>query len=283
MVLNPSSARKKLDDDTLEELQDLLISTDIGVNTATEIINEIASKKFDTEISIQEIKQIIATVINNKLQNSGQKITILPKKPHVIVMVGVNGSGKTTTIGKIAYNWSQQGKKVRIVAGDTFRAAAKEQLNIWAQKANVPIVYGKNDQDTAGLTYDAIQLSQKEQDDIIIIDTAGRLQNNNNLMDELSKIERVIKKIDPTAPHSCILVIDATTGQNVHSQVEIFKKAINITGLIITKLDGSAKGGVLVSIYQKHNIPIHLIGVGEQIEDLQAFDNELYTKTLLEI
>ncbi len=277
-------SKKKLDDDTLDELQDLLITTDIGITTANEVIQELAKNKFDKNVSINEVKHTLAQVITTKLHNAEGNTDLIPsKQPHVIVMVGVNGSGKTTTIGKMAYNWSSQGKKVRIVAGDTFRAAAKEQLDIWAQKASVPIVYGNNEQDTAGLVFDAMQLSQKENDDILIIDTAGRLQNNTNLMNELSKLERVIKKIDPTAPHSCLLTIDATTGQNAHSQVELFQQAIAINGLVITKLDGTAKGGVLVSIYQKHKLPIYSVGIGEKIEDLKLFNSQDYIKQLLDL
>ncbi len=274
--------KRKLDEEMLEDLEELLITADLGVETAAKITANLSKNRFNQEVSPEEVKEFLAEEIAKTIEPIAQELIIdTSKKPFVLMVVGVNGGGKTTTIGKLAHYWKQQGFKVRVAAGDTFRAAAVAQLETWAKRADVPIVMGKEKSDAAGLAYSALEISQREGDDILIIDTAGRLQNKGHLMEELSKIERVIQKIDPDAPHSCLLVLDATTGQNAHSQVELFKKTVNLTGLALTKLDGTAKGGVLISLAQKHNIPVHAIGVGEGINDLRPFDAHDFAKGLL--
>lgn len=274
--------KKKLDEDVLEDLEDLLIQADLGVDASLKLTKALSKSRFNKEVTDDEIKQALAEEAAIILDPVAKPLTIDPsQKPHVIVVVGVNGSGKTTTIGKLSHQWKEQGKSVRIVAGDTFRAAAVEQLKVWSERANVPIVVGAANADAAGLAYGAYEQSKNEKDDILIIDTAGRLQNKANLMAELSKIIRVLKKIDPTAPHSCLLVLDATTGQNAHSQVELFKQAVDVSGLIVTKLDGTAKGGVLISLAEKFKLPVHAIGVGESIEDLQPFNAKDYANSLM--
>lgn len=274
--------KRKLDDEMLEDLEDLLITADIGVETAASLTAQLAKTRFNQEVSPEEVKDFFATEIAKKIEPIAQELEIDPsKKPFVLMIVGVNGGGKTTTIGKLAHYWAQRGLKVRVVAGDTFRAAAVSQLETWTTRARVPLVKGRAQGDAAGLAYTALELSKKEGDDVLIIDTAGRLQNKGHLMEELSKMERVLKKIDPQAPHGCVLVLDATTGQNAHSQVELFSKTVNLTGLVLTKLDGTAKGGVLVSLAQKYTLPVHAIGIGEGIDDLRPFDPQDFAKGLL--
>ena len=274
--------KRKLDDDMLEELEELLITADLGVEMAASVTANLAKNRFNQEVSPEEVKEFLAEEIAKTIEPIAQELIIdTSKKPFVLMVVGVNGGGKTTTIGKLANYWKSQGLKVRVAAGDTFRAAAVAQLEAWADRANVPIVVGKENSDAAGLAYSALEISKKESDDILIIDTAGRLQNKGHLMEELSKIERVIQKIDPEAPHSCVLVLDATTGQNAHSQVSLFKETVNLTGLALTKLDGTAKGGVLISLAQKHALPVHAIGVGEGINDLRPFNASDFAKGLV--
>ncbi len=274
--------RRKLDQDMLDDLEDLLITADIGVETASEIIEAFGAKKYDQDITEDEVREFLANAIRERIEPFAKPIEIHDQNsPHVIMVVGVNGGGKTTTIGKLANFYKQQGLSVRVAAGDTFRAAAVEQLKTWADRARVPIVIGPEKSDAASLAYQALETSRREGDDILIIDTAGRLQNKGHLMEELSKIERVIQKIDPSAPHTCLLVLDATTGQNAHSQVDIFSQTVSISGLALTKLDGTAKGGVLVSLAQKHKLPIFAVGVGEGIDDLQPFQAEDYAKGLV--
>lgn len=276
--------KRKLDHEMLEELEELLITADIGVETATSLTAELSKSRFNQEVSPEEVKEFFATEIAKKIEPIAQELTIdSSKRPFVLMVVGVNGGGKTTTIGKLSNYWAKQGLKVRVVAGDTFRAAAVAQLETWANRANVPLVKGNEQGDAAGLAYNALEISKSKDDDILIIDTAGRLQNKGHLMEELSKIERVIKKIDPEAPHGCVLVLDATTGQNAHSQVELFRQTVNLTGLVLTKLDGTAKGGVLVSLAQKHALPVHAIGIGEGIDDLRPFNPQDFAKGLLGI
>lgn len=274
--------KRKLDDEVLEELEDLLIQADLGVHVATEVTKELSRTRFNQEISEEEIKEALAEVISPILQPVAKEIHIdEAKKPYVILVVGVNGSGKTTTIGKLAKLWTDQAKSVRLVAGDTFRAAAVEQLQRWGERAGVPVEVAPERADAAGLAYSSLEKAKEEGDDVLIIDTAGRLQNKTDLMAELSKIRRVLQKVDASTPHLCLLVLDATTGQNAHSQVEVFKQVVDIDGLIMTKLDGTAKGGVLVSLADKFKLPIYAIGVGESAEDLSPFDADDFAHKLV--
>ena len=276
--------KKKLDSQTLEELEELLISADMGVMTSAKIISSFGSKRQDKDISENEIRQLLAEEIE-KIILPCEKALIIDKsqKPFVIMMIGVNGAGKTTTIGKLTQKFKNKGLKVSLIAADTFRAAAVEQLKVWGERSNVRVFAGENGCDSAGLCYDGLAQAIKNNDDIVFIDTAGRLQNKNGLMDELKKINRVIKKIIPSAPHSTILTLDATNGQNALSQVEIFSQAAEVSGLIITKLDGTAKGGILTAIADKHPIPVHYIGIGEGIDDLDEFKASEYANSLLDI
>ena len=274
--------KRKLDEDMLDELEELLISADMGVETASKIITDFGREKFNQDITAEDVKSFLASAIAELIRPFATELDIdSEKKPHVIMVVGVNGGGKTTTIGKLAHFYKQLGFKIRLAAADTFRAAAVEQLKTWAERADAPIVTASQTSDAASLVYQALETSKREQDDILIVDTAGRLQNKSHLMEELAKIERVIKKIDPSAPHSTVLVLDATTGQNAHSQVDIFTKTVSVNGLVLTKIDGSAKGGVLVSLAQKHKLPLVAVGVGEKIEDLQPFNADDYAKGLV--
>ena len=274
--------KRKLDEGMLDELEELLISADMGVETASKIITDFGREKFNQDITAEDVKSFLASAIAELIRPFATELDIdSEKKPHVIMVVGVNGGGKTTTIGKLAHFYKQSGFKIRLAAADTFRAAAVEQLKTWAERADVPIVTASQTSDAASLVYQALETSKREQDDILIVDTAGRLQNKSHLMEELAKIERVIKKIDPSAPHSTVLVLDATTGQNAHSQVDIFTKTVSVNGLVLTKIDGSAKGGVLVSLAQKHKLPLVAVGVGEKIEDLQPFNADDYAKGLV--
>ena len=276
--------KKRLDSQTLEELEDLLISADMGVMTSAKIISSFGAKRQDKDISENEIRQLLAEEIEKIMLPCEKSLVIdRSKKPFVIMMIGVNGAGKTTTIGKLTQKFKNQGLKVSLIAADTFRAAAVEQLKVWGERSNVRVFSGENGCDSAGLCYDGLAQAIKNDDDIVFIDTAGRLQNKNGLMDELKKINRVIKKIIPSAPHSTILTLDATNGQNALSQVEIFSQATEVSGLIITKLDGTAKGGILAAIADKHPIPVHYIGIGEGIDDLDEFKAAEYAKSLLNI
>ena len=272
--------KRKLDDDAIEELEDLLISSDLGVGVATKVTSLLAKDKFDKEVTDMEVKIALADVISDILTPLEKPIILTDTKPQIMLFVGVNGSGKTTTLGKMAKRYRDQGKKVMIAAGDTFRAAAVEQLTVWAERADAEIISGKLGADAAGLVFDAIEQAKDKDVDILMIDTAGRLQNRTELMDELSKIVRVIKKQDPSAPHHCILVLDATVGQNALSQTEIFRDTAGVTGLIMTKLDGTAKGGVLVALSDKFGLPIHAIGIGERIEDLENFSAPVFAAAL---
>lgn len=280
--LNDIFGKKKLDSATLDELEELLITTDIGIKSSMEIIHKFSSVKQNKEIEKNEILHLLAENIEPILKPC-EKEFILTGKPCVILMVGVNGAGKTTTIGKLTAKFKKQGKKVSVIAGDTFRAAAVEQLSVWAEKSNVRIFSGKEGADSAGVCYDGLNQAIKNGDDVVFIDTAGRLQNKSGLMDELKKIVRVIKKIMPEAPHYILITIDATTGQNALAQVQTFREIIGVNGLIVTKLDGTAKGGILVAIAKETNLPIYFIGVGEKIEDFDQFKAEDFTKNLLGI
>ncbi|MBQ8481332.1 MAG: signal recognition particle-docking protein FtsY [Alphaproteobacteria bacterium] len=276
--------KKKLDNSTLEELEELLLTADMGVASSQKIITEFAKQKQDRDITDAEIRSLLAQNIEEILQPCEQKFTVATDiKPYIILMVGVNGAGKTTTIGKLAAKLQKQGKRVSFIAADTFRAAAVEQLKAWAEKLNIRVFFGSDGCDSAGLCYDGINGAIKNSDDIVFIDTAGRLQNKSGLMDELKKIERVIKKIIPQAPHKVLLTLDATTGQNAVAQVQTFREIIGVNGLIVTKLDGSSKGGILVAIAEESKLPIYYIGVGEQIEDLDAFNAHQYACSLVDI
>ena len=273
---------RKLDSATLEELEDVLISADIGVATAAKLSASLADIKFKKEISDLEIREALANNISKILRPVATPLEInVGRKPHIILVVGVNGSGKTTTIGKLAKNWSSNGKSIILAAGDTFRAAAVEQLKIWGERAHCPVIAGSPGSDAAGLAFDALEQARRSNADALLIDTAGRLQNREDLMGELSKIIRVLRKIDPDAPHSCLLVLDATVGQNAHTQVEIFKEMADVSGLVMTKLDGTARGGVVVALAERFGLPVHAVGVGEGEEDLQAFDADFFARNLL--
>ncbi len=282
--INDIFTKKKIDSQTLEELEELLISSDLGVKTSAKIIDAFAKIRMDKEITEDEIKQALASELEKILKPLEADFSAeIQQKPYVILMVGVNGAGKTTTIGKIASKLKNSGKKVSFIAADTFRAAAVEQLKTWGERSGIRVFYGQNGCDSAGLCYDGLNVAIKEKDDVVFIDTAGRLQNKSGLMDELKKIIRVIKKVIPDAPHSTLLTIDATTGQNAVSQVKEFNLIVPLNGLIVTKLDGSAKGGILASIAQDFTIPVYFIGVGEKIDDLDVFKADEYAKSLLGI
>ena len=272
--------KRKFDDDMLEQLEELLISSDMGVDTAMRVAANMAQGNLGSRFSTSEIKKLLADEIEQIMENVAQPLPIYSKHPQVVLVVGVNGSGKTTTIGKLASQFKEAGKNVVIAAGDTFRAAAVEQLQIWGDRANVPVLVAPEGSDPASLAFDAIAKAQAEKADLLMIDTAGRLQNRTDLMEELAKIVRVLKKKDPEAPQNTILVLDATTGQNAISQVETFREIAEVSGLIMTKLDGTAKGGVLVALADKFGLPIHAIGVGEQIDDLAPFDPAEFAQAL---
>ncbi len=272
--------RRELDDDMLERLEELLISADMGVDTALRVTSNMAEGRFGKRLSTQEIKELLAAEITRIMEPVARPTPIYPTKPQVVLVVGVNGSGKTTTIGKLASQFQAAGKKVVIAAGDTFRAAAVEQLQVWGDRAGVPVLTAPEGSDPASLAYDAMEQAARDGADLLMIDTAGRLQNRADLMEELQKIVRVIRKKDPDAPHNTLLVLDATTGQNALSQVKTFQELADVSGLIMTKLDGTAKGGVLVALADKFGLPIHAIGVGEQIDDLAPFDPEDFAAAL---
>ena len=276
--------KKKLDNSTLEELEELLLMADMGVASSQKIITEFAKQKQDKDITDSEIRSLLARNIEEILQPCEQEFVIASDiKPYIVLMVGVNGAGKTTTIGKLAAKLQKQGKNISFIAADTFRAAAVEQLKAWAEKLNIRVFFGPDGCDSAGLCYDGINSAVKNGDDIVFIDTAGRLQNKSGLMDELKKIERVIKKLIPQAPHKVLLTLDATTGQNAVAQVQTFGEIIGVNGLIVTKLDGSSKGGILVAIAGESKLPIYYIGVGEQIDDLDTFNAHQYACSLVDI
>ncbi len=264
--------RRTLDDDMLEQLEELLITSDMGVDTALRVTANMAEGRIGKKLSTPEIKALLSHEIARIMEPVARPLPIYPKRPQVVLVVGVNGSGKTTTIGKLASQFRAAGKKVVIAAGDTFRAAAVEQLQVWGDRAGVPVLTAPEGSDPASLAFDAMTRAQEEGADLLMIDTAGRLQNRADLMEELAKIVRVIRKKDETAPHNTLLVLDATTGQNALSQVETFQKLADVSGLVMTKLDGTARGGVLVALADKFGLPIHAIGIGEQIDDLAPFD-----------
>ncbi len=274
--------KRRLDKDALTDIEDLLIMADVGTKTAASLTAELAKEKFDKEVSDTEVRAFFADKIAQKLEPIARPLDIdETKKPFVILMVGVNGAGKTTTIGKMAKQLKDKGLKVRFAAADTFRAAAVEQLKVWGERTGCPVVSKPTGADAAGLVFDALVESKKNGDDVLFVDTAGRLQNKSELMDELQKIIRIIKKQIPDAPHACLQVLDATVGQNAHSQVRLFSQTVPVTGLILTKLDGTAKGGVLVALGEEFHLPVPLIGVGEHIDDLQPFKADDYARSLM--
>jgi fused signal recognition particle receptor len=274
--------RKRLDRAALEDIEDLLITSDMGPTVAARLTKSISTGRFDRDVSETEIKEALASEIVSILRPRERIVDFSDgPSPRIALFVGVNGSGKTTTIGKIAYRLAGMGADVTLAAGDTFRAAAVEQLRVWAERSNARFISRPQGSDAAALAYEAVSTAQKEGRDIVLIDTAGRLQNRSELMDELAKIVRAIRKLDASAPHDVILVLDATVGQNAHSQVEVFRGTAGVTGLVMTKLDGTAKGGVLVAIAETYNLPIHFVGVGERPEDLQPFDAETFARALV--
>lgn len=276
--------KENLSEDVLSELEDLLYSADVGVQATSEIMQGLKTQKFDKKSEILYIKQQLCANIINIIKPSEQQLIIEKnKKPFVILMVGVNGAGKTTSIGKLGKKFKDKGYQVSFIAADTFRAAAVEQLNVWGQKNDIRVFSGKAGCDSAGLCFDGLKEAQKQGDDIVFIDTAGRLQNKKGLMEELQKICRVIKKISPDAPHKTLITIDATTGQNGLDQVKTFKDLIDVNGVIITKLDGSSKGGILIAIAAETKIPVYYIGIGEKTEDMDVFRAEDFAKGLLEL
>jgi len=274
--------RRKLDRETLDELEELLITSDMGSKVAARLTKAISVGRFEREVSGEEIREALATEIAAILKPREQIVDFsVGPRPRIVLFVGVNGSGKTTTIGKIAAKLSAQGADVTLAAGDTFRAAAVEQLRVWADRAGARFVSKPPGADSAALAWEAVDIAKRENRDLVLIDTAGRLQNRTELMDELGKVVRAIRKLDPTAPHDVILVLDATVGQNALGQVEAFRNTAGVTGLVMTKLDGTAKGGVLVAIADQFNLPIHFVGVGEKAEDLQPFSADAFAKALV--
>lgn len=272
----------KLDDVALEELEDILITADLGVSTAAKLSNELARTRFGKDVSADEVRSALAGQIEQLLEPVAKPLEpAAGVKPFVVLVCGVNGSGKTTTIGKMAKNFSDSGLKVMMAAGDTFRAAAIEQLQVWGERTGTPVIARETGADAAAVAFDAMTQARDEGADILFIDTAGRLQNKRHLMEELQKVQRVMRKVDESAPHAVLLVLDATVGQNAHSQVETFLEAVNVTGLVMTKLDGSARGGVVVALAEKFGLPVHAVGVGESAEDLRPFNARDFARGLM--
>jgi len=274
-------SKRPLDDAMLEEIEEALIASDLGPATAARITAKLAADKFDRQVSDDEVKAVVAAEVEAVLAKVAHpiEVTAFPR-PHVILVVGVNGSGKTTTIAKLAHLFQEQDYSVMLAAGDTFRAAAIEQLSIWGGRLNIPIVSGTVGGDAAALSFEALTKARAAGADVLIIDTAGRLQNKAGLMDELAKIKRVLKRQMESAPHDVVLVLDATTGQNALNQIDVFKEVAGVTGLVMTKLDGTARGGVLVAAADRAKLPVHAIGVGERIDDLRPFDPRAFARAL---
>ncbi len=266
-------AKRVLDDDALAELEELLLGADLGPAAAADIVEDFRRSRFGRSVTDAEIKEALAEQIAAILAPVAKPLVLDPqRKPHVVLVVGVNGTGKTTTIGKLALWYRELGLRAILVAGDTFRAAAVEQLQIWGERTGAPVIFGPPEADAAGLAFDALARAQAEGADVLLIDTAGRLHNKTALMEELSKVIRVMRKRDPSAPHSVLLVLDATTGHNALEQVRVFKEMVAVTGLVVTKLDGSARGGIVVALAEDYGLPVHAVGVGEQAGDLRPFD-----------
>jgi fused signal recognition particle receptor len=274
--------KRRLDETAVAELEELLIGADLGASTAAKLSAEFARTRFGKEVTPDEVRHALARDIARILEPVARPLAVdTARRPHLVLVVGVNGSGKTTTIGKLAKLFRDEGRKVVLAAGDTFRAAGVEQLKIWGERVGAPVIARETGADAAALAYDALERARADGADLLIVDTAGRLHNRADLMAELEKIIRVIKKLDPEAPHSCLLVLDATTGQNAHAQVDIFRAMTNVTGLVVTKLDGTAKGGVLVALAERFGLPVHAIGVGEGADDLRPFEAEAFARSLL--
>ncbi len=273
--------KRKLDAAALEDFEDMLIKADLGIDTAAAIAQKLGEGRYDKEVTDEEVKAVLAAEIEQRLAPVARPLAVDPGlKPHVILVVGVNGTGKTTTIGKLAAKFRDEGKHVVLAAGDTFRAAAVEQLKIWGERTGARVVAKETGADAAGLAFDALTEARAEGADVLLIDTAGRLQNKDELMAELEKIVRVVRKLDPSAPQSVLLTLDATTGQNALNQVEIFGKRAGVTGLVMTKLDGTARGGILVAIAARYGLPVHFVGVGEKIDDLEPFTAKDFAEAL---
>ena len=282
--INTIFARRRLDDEALLELEELLIASDMGVGIASEVTEALRKTRFNQQVAPEEVRAALAEEVIRLVEPMMKPLRLdLDRKPFVILVVGVNGSGKTTTIAKLAKQYRDAGHRVVLAAGDTFRAAGVEQLQIWGERTGCRVVTRPAGSDAAGLAYDAFEEARAEASDILLIDTAGRLHNKANLMSELQKIVRVLKKVDPQAPHSVLLVLDATTGQNAHAQAEFFREMVGVTGIVMTKLDGTARGGVLVSLAEKYGIPIHAIGIGETADDLRPFEARAYARSLVGI
>ena len=275
-------SKRRLDEGTLAELEELLIAADLGPATAAKLTAKIGAGRFAGEASEEAVREALAAEIAAILAPVARPLAIDPtRKPFVVLVVGVNGTGKTTTIGKLARLLKAEGRTVMLCAGDTFRAAAIAQLKIWGERVGVPVIAREQGADATGLAHDALQAARAAQSDVLLIDTAGRLHNRSDLMAELQKIRRVLAKLDAAAPHATLLVLDATTGQNAHAQVEIFRSMIEVTGLVLTKLDGTARGGVLVALAERFGLPVHAIGVGEGADDLRPFDAGDFARALL--
>jgi fused signal recognition particle receptor len=274
--------RKRLDEEALEGLEEALIAADLGPAVAARIIAAFRRSRFGQDVTDEEVRAALAAEIAAILTPVAVPFVLDPsRRPHVVLVVGVNGVGKTTTIGKMALQYKQDGKRAVLVAGDTFRAAAVEQLQIWGERTGAPVVAGAQNADSAGLAFDALTRAIEQRADVLLIDTAGRLHNKAALMDELAKMIRVLRKKDPSAPHSVLLVLDATTGQNAVQQVRVFKELVAVTGLVVTKLDGSARGGIVVALAEEFGLPVHAVGVGEKAEDLKPFDALEFAKGLV--
>jgi len=274
--------KRRLDAAAIEELEALLISADLGVATAARITANFARTRFEKQVEDEEVRLALAEEIEKILEPVAKPFTVNRNlKPHVVLVCGVNGSGKTTSIGKLAAQLKAQGLSVMMAAADTFRAAAIEQLQVWGERTGSTVITGKQGADAAGLAYDAFSQAQRENVDVLLIDTAGRLQNKKDLMAELEKIIRVIRKLDVSAPHDCLLVLDATVGQNAHSQVEVFKDLVDVSGLMLTKLDGTARGGVVVALAEKFGLPVNAIGIGEGIDDMRPFEARAFARSLM--
>lgn len=274
--------KRKLDDEMLQDIEDLLLSADVGYATSHRLVSALKKKRFQQDVTVDEVKATLAEDLTSILKPLEQPLAF-KAKPTVIFMVGVNGSGKTTTTGKLAAQWKAEGQAVRIVAADTFRAAAVEQLTVWADRADVPLEKGAANSDAAALVYSSYEASITEQDDILIVDTAGRLHTKSTLMEELKKVVRVTQKLNEQAPHYTLLVLDANIGQNTVQQAKLFQEAVNVNGLIITKLDGTAKAGIIIQLADAFKLPIHYLGVGESIEDLRPFEAETFIENLLSL
>ncbi|QEX24817.1 hypothetical protein FRZ61_47590 [Hypericibacter adhaerens] len=275
--------KRRLDAASLEELEELLIAADLGPSVAAKLAESLRKRRFEKDIAPEAVRGALAEDIAQILKPVAKSLTLDPAhRPHVVLVVGVNGSGKTTTIGKLAHYWTGQGKKVWLAAGDTFRAAAIEQLQIWGERTRTPVVAGASGADSAGLAFEALEKAKAANADLLLIDTAGRLHNKANLMAELAKIARVLKKLDPAAPQDCLLVLDATTGQNAIAQVETFRQIVPLTGLVVTKLDGTARGGIVVALAERFGLPVVAVGVGEGADDLRPFEAEAFAQSLVE-